>query len=158
MFTTEACLPWYDAEHLQKHMEMCTATVPTATGAFDIKAGQGAMQGHTFGPDVFMKDYYDTITPWNTAKACRTGGELSLCKDPITKRMVDLSLATYVDDVAKTYVEEGGGQRAINRAVFESKRLATELEESGYGLNVDKTCAVIGPKGFGITPTSTRPT
>ena len=55
----------------------------------------GALQGDTSAYDMFLEVYHPCIDAWNS-HALKI-----IVRDPITNFMVDVSIATYADDVSK---------------------------------------------------------
>eukprot|EP00434_Breviolum_minutum_P031879 symbB.v1.2.028194.t1/scaffold2897.1/size67685/5 len=91
----------------------------------------GALQGDTSASDMFLEVYHPQIDIWNAAMP-----QISV-QDPISNFIVDVSLATYADDVSKV-LECHGADDLVHKVVFLNDQFDDALQTVGMAQNHDK--------------------
>ena len=124
-------------QHNEQLAQQCFDLV-TEEGTTTFRPKVGIMMGKSGGPATFIRSYNKKLQTWNNTTSHAHPAQMGLrTRDPVTNRMTDLSLTTFVDDIAKTIIEEEGGMTAVAGEVED--RLGDKMEEIGLKMNADKT-------------------
>ncbi len=105
--------------------------------------------GHTFGPDLFMKEYNQQLSEW-IVSLTSTDQEytLSHCRDPVTHTMNDLPLTVFVGDVAEQHLSLDN-KKITKRVQKCNDKTEQKLTSGGYKLNKSKEQLLVGLRGKG---------
>ena len=128
--------------------DLAEMVIPTLDGEIRMRPKAGLM-GHTLAPKTFVGHYTKSVAKWNATMCLDQPALVTRC--PITNTLTDLSIGLFVDDIQKVVVakpEETLRELAL-RTVEVGQSLGQVLDEGGYGLNKDKSVAVLGLKGAG---------
>ncbi len=82
--------------------------------------------GHRLAPRLFVGDYIRHVGAWSLGQRALPEASLFYTRDPVFQRMTDLSLSTFVGDVAKTFMAKdpgAGHEKLIDVSVKQAQQL-----------------------------------
>ena len=141
---------------LYNPLTACTAEraqeISTELGDHSVVVLPGTCRrGEPGGPGIFQTSYNDVLKDWNME--LNRAHPPSMClhtRCPFSGRMADLSITSYVDDIAKKHVaEDNKKDKTYHVAKAAEGSLTKKMAEIGVCLNPTKTEYHIGCFGPG---------
>ena len=125
------CIQPEDFDLVKQRYRDTAVCIEARDGWACVRPQSGALQGDTCASDLFLEVYHPQIDTWNARSP------QILVTDPITRRMVDVSLATYADDVSKIIVCEDANDLEAQVDVL-NFNFDSNLGEVGMAQNTTK--------------------
>lgn len=120
-----------DLDLLQQRYKKAAVCIQASDAWASVCPRTGALQGDTSASDMFLEVYHPQIDVWNAAMP-------QICvQDPISNFIVDVSLATYADDVSKV-LECHGADDLVHKVAFLNDQFDDALQTVGMAQNHDK--------------------
>ena len=96
--------------------------------------------GDGFVVEAFCQHMRQPVADWQThARIADDCAKLCYARDPVTKKVSDLSFTGYADDLCKkVLVTSGSFEDMVNKTKATSKRLADSTADFGYAQNLEK--------------------
>ena len=124
----------------QRRME-AHVVIPTSEGPLTMRVGSGGTMGDISEPEAFMKNFYDTITPW-AMDAYKAYSKSLVFRSPIDGTPVDGSWGAFIDDLIRI-IPFLDGQSALDVFYWDNNNLDKYLEAAQYKQNTDKQETIV---------------
>ena len=101
---------WFgkDSVYVEDMVKYTNPQVPCADGLYSFHPEDGGLMGHCLAPPMFVADYSSRVGALNLGNSTCPVGRALVCTETITGKATDLSLTTFVDDVAKNSCRRKG--------------------------------------------------
>ena len=123
----------HDAALLQQRHDQTYMCIPARDADLCVQPGSGALQGDTVACSLFLEVYHPPLDKWLR----ETQQPELLVVDPVSGRLVDISVSSYADDVARCSVSESSEELYLHLS-YSNEVLDKELLEIGLQQNTEK--------------------
>ena len=134
----------HDAALLQQRHDQTYMCIPARDADLCVQPGSGALQGDTVACSLFLEVYHPPLDKWLR----ETQQPELLVVDPVSGRLVDISVSSYADDVARCSVSESSEELYLHLS-YSNEVLDKELLEIGLQQNTEKQEHVVFFAGSG---------
>ena len=136
-----------------------TIAPDTPQGSIRLKPRSGSTMGFSTAAEDFVRTYTPQIQVWNADLLHLSGAYAwSYADSIVTEKKVDISIATFVDDVTKLHpvVNGVGAEEIVDLINTATEKIGKEIEVTGHEFNKMKTNHLVDLAGPGAHTISIR--